>query len=188
MGSSSTGSRFECRMTPWGILRRQSAILEASHTSPAVMRFENAQPTTSRENNSIISARYSQSSSVHRYAISLTYFWFGASELKSCASRLGATGRWCFELIVALYFLAALARRFYRCMLAATVLRSYLCPYQAGQESGEANRPAFSGQQRHQIPAYQEPCTVVAVSLAVQLAAESGRICCERRPSHGSWW
>lgn len=95
--------------------------------------------------------------------MSLTHYWLGASVLKFCASRFGAAGRWCFELVVALYFLATLARKFCRCILAATVLRSPTCvPDRADQEPGEVNLPAFSGQQRLQQPAYQEPCALAA--------------------------
>ena len=111
-------------MTPLGIRRRHSAVCSASQTSWAVMRSDMAQPTTRREYRSITVAKYSQPSSVHRYVMSLTYFWFGALAVKSCCSRFGATGKLCFEFVVALNFLAALARRFWRRMLAATVLRS----------------------------------------------------------------
>ena len=41
--------RSECTSISLGILRRQSAICKASHTSSAVIRSAMAQPTTSRE-------------------------------------------------------------------------------------------------------------------------------------------
>ena len=40
-----------------------------------------------------------------------THFWSGLSALKSCSNKLGATGNECLLLVVALYFLAALARQ-----------------------------------------------------------------------------
>jgi hypothetical protein len=111
-------------ITPRGIRRRHSAIVSASHARSAVMRSAIAQPTTRREYRSITTARYSQPSSVHRYVMSPTHFWFGAVVLKSCPSRFGATGRLCVEFVVALNFFAAFARNPCRFMLAATVLRS----------------------------------------------------------------
>jgi hypothetical protein len=110
-------------MTPVG-----SAIFKASQTSCAVMRSDMDQPSTRREYRSMTVARYNQPSSVHKYVISPTYFWLGAEAEKSCWSRLGATGRLCFEFVVALNFFAALARNLWRRILLAIVLRSYGCP------------------------------------------------------------
>ena len=56
--------------------------------------------------------------------MSPTHFWLGAAAVKSCANRLGATGKLCRELVVALNFFAAFARKPCRRRLSATVLRS----------------------------------------------------------------
>lgn len=42
--------------------------------------------------------------------ISLTYFCLGAVAVKSCSSRFEATGKSCFEFVVALNFYTAVAR------------------------------------------------------------------------------
>src|SRR5690606_14545143 len=54
--------------------------------------------------------------------MSVTHFWSGASALKSCSSRFGATGRLWLLLVVALNFRAALARQPLLRMLLATRL------------------------------------------------------------------
>lgn len=86
-------------------------------------------------------------SSVQRELISLTHFLFGAPALKSRASRSGATGRSCCEFVVALYFLAALARKFCRCIYRLPRFCARICaPDRADQEPDEVNLPASSGQ------------------------------------------
>jgi len=55
--------------------------------------------------------------------MSPTHFWFGCVAVKSYWSTFGATGRLWFAFVVALNFLAALARKPCRLRLAATALR-----------------------------------------------------------------
>ena len=90
--------------------------------------------------------------------ISLTHFWFGTLALKFWASGLGATGRSCFELVVALYFLLLWPVNF-----AAAYWQPRFCghtytPDCAVQEPGGENLSASSAQQRLQQPACQELC------------------------------
>ena len=98
-------------MTPDGRLRRHSAICKASQTSLAVNPLRHS-PAHHSACIQIEHHRQVKPTLICRDIglMSLTHFWFGAMAVKSCSSRLGATGRLWLELVVALYF----ARRLWR--------------------------------------------------------------------------
>lgn len=85
-------------------------MVKADTTRSRVIRSAMAQPTTLWEYRSSTAARYSPPSSVQMEVISETQTRLGTWVVKSCPNRFGATGRWCLDWVVALYFLAALAR------------------------------------------------------------------------------
>lgn len=86
----------------------------------------------------------------HGALVSDTHFWSGASAVKFCSNRLGATGKEWLLLVVALYFLAAFARQPLQRMILATRCLPTTCPSSRSRRVilGEPGRPFSSSKIR----------------------------------------
>ncbi len=103
--------RSEWMINPAFGRRRPTARVRACITRSRGMRSDIDPPTPAREYQSKTTAKYRPPAPVHRDVISDTHFGLGAWAVKSGFSQFGATGRLCFDGVVALYFFAARAFR-----------------------------------------------------------------------------
>ena len=93
------------------------------------------QPTTCRENRSMITARYNQPPPVHMDVISEHQTRLDSFTTNCRSSRLGATGKLCLLSVVALYFFFCLADTPAKFIKVPALLRPHVSPWDSSSSA-----------------------------------------------------